>query len=416
MKIALIDNMNNNFFAFARYLRDSGLNAVVYEIPNSSMNHFSSQSDTFYDVKKINWIKKFPVDINNKNWLFFEKEKIIDEFADYDLIISCGLSSAYLERAGLKSDIIIPYGSDLYMIPFKKIKFSLSLSFIRSLFLFSQARYQIKAYENSRVLITDNGYELYRNALIDLNLRALNLGIPMLYSKEDLDSDENMKIWSFLDKYDFIVFNHSRQYWCSNIDELDDFSKYGGAKRNDKLIKAFARFIKITAFSNPILVLFEYGPDVESSKKLVNKLDISKYVVWMPVMDRKNTMYGLSKATFSSNAFRESKTDIGGVCYESLAAGTLNLNNCIEAIENPEHKFFNSPMIHALSDNDILKIFLDYESSPQKYKKMSQVSKEWFEENLGVGLAKKYVKLIKLLVKNRKLTQNDIEVRSLFEK
>ena len=50
MKVALIDNMNNMFFAFARYLRDLD----VYCISNSDMNHFSVNADTFLDTNKLN--------------------------------------------------------------------------------------------------------------------------------------------------------------------------------------------------------------------------------------------------------------------------------------------------------------------------------------------------------------------------
>ena len=129
MNIVLIDNMNNNFFSLARYLRDLNINVDVYTIPNSKMKHFEIVADTFINKNKLKFIKEFPVDIKNITWLFFQKDKIYNTFKNYDLIVSCGLSSAYLERAGIFSDIIIPYGSDLYLVPFKECKFQLSLNF-----------------------------------------------------------------------------------------------------------------------------------------------------------------------------------------------------------------------------------------------------------------------------------------------
>lgn len=220
---------------------------------------------------------------------------------------------------------------------------------------------------------------------------------------------------SFLDQYDFVVFNHSRQHWKSFNVGLKNFDEFGGLKRNDKLINAFAKYVKCSTFKRPILILFEYGSDVGKTKELIKELKIEKFVKWMPIMDRKNIMFGLSKGTFSTNAFRENITDIGGVCYEFLAAGISHLNNCIEAIENPKHKFYQSPMIHVLSEDDILNVFLDYEQNPKKYKEIGQKSKEWFDENLGLGLAQKYAELIKLLVKDRTLTQNEKIVREIFE-
>jgi hypothetical protein len=40
MKIALVDNMNNNYFAFARYLKDLNIDVHLYTIPNHHMKHF----------------------------------------------------------------------------------------------------------------------------------------------------------------------------------------------------------------------------------------------------------------------------------------------------------------------------------------------------------------------------------------
>lgn len=414
MKIALIDNMNNNFFAFARYLRDLNIDADVYTISTVS-KHFDISADTFIKKSQLAYVKEFPCAVKNKSWLFFDKNKIFDQFKDYELIISCGVSSAYLERAGVFSDIIIPYGSDLYDIPFRNYRFEISLDFIRSIFWKHQAKYQIKAYNKTKILVSDDGYELYATALEKLNLKCLNVGIPMLYNFENIDNFENQQIWSFLEQYDFVVFNHSRQHWKSYEVGLEDFNHFGGLKRNDKLINAFSKFLKQTLYENPLLVLFEYGPDVDKTKKLINDLNIHQYIRWMPIMQRKNIMYGLSRATLSTNAFRENKTDIGGVCYESFASGVPHINNCIEAIENPKHKFYQSPMIHALSEDDILNIFLDYEKNTQKYKKIGQESKEWFDEHLGLGLSQKYVTLIQMLVDDEFLTQNDKKIRDIFE-
>jgi len=415
VKVALIDNTNNNFFAVSRYLRELDMDVNLYLIPNSPFEHFYPEADTFDNVEEIHWIRNFPTNVNSMSWIFFNKSKIKQIFSNFDLIISCGLSSAFLERAGIRSDIIIPYGQDLYSNPFMEIKPGLSTDFIKSMVRYTKAGFQRRAYKNSRVIIADGKYIITKKALQRLKLESYDMGIPMLYNRENLNNEINFKLWKFLDNRDFIVFNHSRQFWKSSHPALIDCDKFGGPKRNDKLIKAFSKFIKVTTFNAPVLVLFEYGVDVDASKKLIDELNIQQYVYWMPTMNRKNIMYGLQKATFSTNAFRENKTDIGGVCYESLAAGVPHINNCIEANEDRNHKFYQSPMIHALSEDDILDIFKDYEKNPEKYREIGMRSKEWFDKNLGIGLAEKYVELIQLLIKDKSLTQNDAVVRRLLE-
>ena len=413
MKVALIDNTNNNFFAFARYLHDLGVDAYLFTTPHSKFKHYLPEADTFTDVKNIKWIRYFPVPINNLNWIFLRKKKIKKELDKFDLIITCGLSSAFLERIGIRSDIIIPFGEDLYKYPFHKVNFSLTLDSIRSLFWNSQAKYQRKAYQHARFFITDGDYILSRKAIKSLNLTVSNIGLPMLYNKENLINKENIDLWNFLDSHDFILFNHSRQIWKTPNKHLDDCMNFGGAKRNDKLIRAFSQYIKNSKYKKPLLVLFNYGIDVVYSVQLIKDLKIEQYVKWMPLMNRINIMYGLSKATFSANAFREKKIDIGGVCYESLSVGTPHINNCVEALTNKKHKFYNCPMIHALDEDEIVSIFADYEDNPDKYKRIGKESVEWFDQNLGSQLAKRFKNILLLLNKNRELTHLDKPVKDL---
>lgn len=413
IKVALIDNMNNNFFAFARYLRDYGIDAHLYEISNHSMDHFSPHADTFETVDALNWIHEFPIQITNKNWFFFDKRKVFNEFRSYDLIISCGLSSAYLEKSGVQSDIIIPYGADLYQMPFASINFQFNLNMIRSFFWADQASYQKKAYRNARCIITNMEHPIYKQALDRLHLKGINYVIPMLYNKEI--TAHTPEKFSFLENHDFVVFNHSRQLWCSNPDNFVDFDLYKGNKRNDKTIKAFAEFLKITNYQNPVLVLFEYGSDIECSKKLIQELDIKKNVVWITKSLRKEIMYGLAKASLAVDQVRENICGIGGTSFEVLASGTPLMTYTNGALQNQDNLFFNAPIVEVLSEMDILNVFCDYENNSGNYKHIGKISQEWFDQHLGEGLALKYVTLINLLAEDKTLTQNHNLVRDVFE-
>jgi glycosyltransferase involved in cell wall biosynthesis len=409
MKIALVDNMNNNFFSLARYLRDEGIKTDLYVIPNG-MEHFHPSADTFQDIKTLKWIKNFPISLNNKTWLIFDK-KILSFFKNYDLIISCGISSAYLKRAGIDSDIIIPYGSDLYDLPFRTIKWGKPIDIIRSILYMQQAKYQRLAYKKARCVITNLNNPSYKKAVNKLNINAINSFVPLLYNKEKIQKVEK---FNFLDNHDFIVFNHSRQLWCSNPDNLEDFYYFKGNKRNDRIIKAFAKFLKITKFKNPVLVLFEYGPDIECSKKLIEELNIKKFVKWIPKSYRKEILFGLSKASLGINQVRENFNGLGGVSFEVLASGVPLLTHTNGLFDNKNSIFYNAPIIDVLSEEDLLEVFVDYEKHPKKYKEIGKKSKEWFDKNLGEGLAKKYVKLIDLLVSDKSLTQNDKKIRGII--
>jgi glycosyltransferase involved in cell wall biosynthesis len=69
-----------------------------------------------------------------------------------------------------------------------------------------------------------------------------------------------------------LLFSPSRQHWFE--------------KGNDKMIKAFARFVKV--FPNSKLVMVDWSTDAQKSKDLVNSLNISEKVNWIKPVAKNN--------------------------------------------------------------------------------------------------------------------------------
>ena len=414
MKIALIDNMNNSFFSLCRYLRDEGIDAHLFCMPGPEVSeHFRPQADTFQDVSRCDWILDFPV---NAHWLksFFSRFRDkLETLGQYDLIIACGPGLAYLYRAGIKTDIFIPYGSDLYELPFPMIN---SIRTVKDA-LIRVARapllyYQRTAIQNSRVIIVNSAHRLYQAALDRLSVQNINAAVPFLY-KEQAES-ETIGSWSSLNDHDFVVFNHSRHIWTSNPDFFTDFATHGGNKRNDKVIRAFARFLPRTGFKKPLLVTFEYGPDVDASKKLIHDLGIEGNVAWFPTMERKHILQGLKLASLGTDQLRTGICGIGGTGIEVMASGVPLLTHTCGAVRDPAHFFYNAPIIDVLEEDEIFRVFVDYEQNSEKYKSIGVQSGIWFEEHYGRELARKYARLIELLASKPHLTQESPEVRAIL--
>ena len=97
MKIALIDNINNNMFALTRYFRALGISADLFLIPNSSHQHFAPEQDSWEDLEGVSWIKEFPPSYNWKNYLVPVKHLLRNESFESNLIISeyVGIQDAY---------------------------------------------------------------------------------------------------------------------------------------------------------------------------------------------------------------------------------------------------------------------------------------------------------------------------------
>ena len=278
--------MNNNFFVLCRYFRSFGYDVTLY-CNQSATNHFRPESDSFVDVSKSEFIRDFPYKANVRSFLCFSSAKVRNEFAKYDLIIACGAELAFLHRSGVRVDVFIPYGADLYQFPFLSSLISDPLRLLtRKLFAFSQRN----AIRRCKLVIVDKGYNLYANAVERLGLlNVVSLALPMVYLENPPENDSYLEGYiGIIESSDFTVVNHARQYWCSNPDDLPDFSLYKGAKRNDRLIRAFGQFVDKCAVNfKPLLVLFEYGPDIDSSKALVSELGIESFVLWLPLMERK---------------------------------------------------------------------------------------------------------------------------------
>lgn len=404
--------MNNNFFAFARYLRDLDLDVTLF-LTSETPDHFQPESDTNESTSNITWIKKLPVSFSRFGLLFFRRALAVT-FEKIDIIVADGISMAYLERSGVSVDVFFPYGSDLYLSPFYRELQSLTPTIKRILSCplnLVRSYWQKRAIKNAKLLFTDLNNNLYKNAVESLGVFALNGALPMFYSTK-YTFTENTLIGNFTSNSELIVVSQTRHIWASNPDNLKDFSLYGGSKRNDKLIRAFARFLKNTKFNQPLLVFFEYGPDVLESKKLITLLGIENNVQWLPKSPRTFIMNVLRHAHFGADQFREGISGLrAGTGYETMASGVPLITNTNGALHDPSHPFYNAPILDAEQEDDIFNILNDYERQPEKYKEIGQKSKEWFEKNLGIGLAKQYAVMFKTIDQAKRMGASVNEIR-----
>lgn len=430
MKVALVDNMGNCFFSIARYLRDAGIDAHLYLVENG-LTHFLPQNDTFRNVSEMDWIHNFPIKNGIEKYISIYTKPLYDEFENYDLIIACGYTPAYLKASGINIDIFIPYGADLRTAPFMEniqeayrhsIKHYPKI-FLKRILMRKVKIYQQKAIQEARIILAYAPIRLMQEPLERLKVNYINEQMPLLYTKEIVNNNTltdwlEVKYINQLDDGDFIVFNHSRQAWSTNTNNLKDFDQHLGIKRNDRVIKAFAKFVSLTHFKKPLLVLFEYGPDVKDSKQLIKQLRIEQNVIWLPILPRKMIMLLLKQYAFiGTDQYRENISDgLSGTAYEVLSSGVPLLGHHAHK-DLPENKWYlESPIIEVLTEDDILEIFCDYEKNPLKYKEIGEKSKQWFEANLGQGLADKYIKLIHILNEDKSIEQTEALAQKIFNK
>lgn len=106
-----------------------------------------------------------------------------------------------------------------------------------------------------------------------------------------------------VDGHENVVFCYSRQNWIE--------------KGQDKLIKAFSRFVKDSRDS--LLILVEWGADIAKSKELIAQLKLEKHVKWVPLMSKPSLIEWINRSTVVADQFNLGSSGTAG--FEAMACG-----------------------------------------------------------------------------------------------
>lgn len=389
-KIALLGNMNNSFFTLSRYLKDLGYDAQLYVFPYEPA-HFQPATDTFSnDLKSFVHFLKWgnPFDL-----LTTDVATIKKDLAGFDYYIASGTGPAYLSKAGITVDICIPYGSDLYDLPFFKLVRPRKLWHY---FIFT--RYQQRGIRNARFLnILDNS-SLFKEKLSSIGFKGKRLysGIPVVYApqykKEEIKKLYNLSMYyrafeRIRLQYDLVIFHHSRHCWKNEPDPVS-------IKDNDKLFKGLASFLE-TSNKKAAIITFEYGHDVDASKELCTVLKIEAHVYWFPLMPRREIMIGISLSDVVAGEFKNSWFTYG-VVFEAMVSGKPVMHYREDSLYEGLELY---PMIYAKEVEDITNALLHYSDRKTELSELGLASWKWFERNI---LEKSLTEICNILIKRNK--------------
>ncbi len=388
MKVACIGNMNNTFFSLVRYLRDRGIDADLLLLDDDA-DHFHPSADAF-DTSFQNYTKQLswgrPVGFSSTS-----KKQIYKDLNGYDFLIACGSVPAFVNKVGLSIDLLIPYGGDIFFYPF--FDFKNPIYQLRCLFFTKQQRLGI---QKSAALSWDLSNDASEEIIDRLKYpgKRFTFGIPTVYTplynpdtieKYYSQSEQYPAFKQIREDHDLMVFHHSRQVWEKSPDRFS-------WKGNDQLFQGFANFLKTCRDLNPCIVTFEYGPDVASSKRLIQDLGIEKNVYWFPKMSRKEIMVGLSLSDIGTGEFHMSWLSCGTI-YETLAMAKP-LMHFREDHLYEGHFPELYPMMHARTAEDISKGLHDYVARPKYYREMGGKGRIWLQSIAIDPAIKSYVQMM----------------------
>ena len=216
-----------------------------------------------------------------------------------------------------------------------------------------------RGYKKSKAIILTNPdtYEIVDN-LSYLNKEKIFFA-PFSIDPEKYKPTDHQKLREqFVKENEILLFSPTRQEW--------------NVKGNDKMIKAYAKFVK--KFPNSKFVIVNWSVDKERSKSLVEDLGISSNVVWVtPVHKNKLIEY-----------YNASDIVLEQFILGSWGASTLEAMSC----GKPVLMFYNKnlilrafgeepPILNSFDEDEIYSNLVMLASDPEMRKDIGQKSREW---------------------------------------
>lgn len=373
MRVGLICNMNNILFSVTRFLRDRGVDATLLLLDDEEP-HFHPSADTF-DLSYQAYVRRVPWG-DPLQIARVSRESIAASVRDFDVLVGCGSAPAFLDKIDRTLDIFIPYGSDLFELPFHIQGFRRRAP-MSTLELPIRQRRGIR---RAKVLLGDRSIA-YDEATARLGYageRAFQ-SIPMiytpLYSPATLPQYYGRSHWfadvkRLRDRVDVLVVHHARHIWGA------DFGVWQ-AKGNDKLVRGFAEAVARRRDVRFGLVMLEYGPEVERTRALVAELGLADRVLWLPQTVRKEVMVAMSLADIGCGEFANSWLSCGTI-YETLAMGKPLLHRRDDELYT---QFFPElyPLMNVQTAADISRHLLDFVDRPGHWRAVGERGRAWHQ-------------------------------------
>jgi glycosyltransferase involved in cell wall biosynthesis len=161
-----------------------------------------------------------------------------------------------------------------------------------------------------------------------------------------------------------MIFSQNKHGWES----------YG----NEKIIYAVSQALKQQSQLNIKVVFFEFGWHVQRSKDLIRDLKLEHYFEWMPMMPRKELMYGLNMADLGINELVNGAFMAGSI-FECMALGVP----LIQCRNDEQHsKVFPAlpPIVNTDKTDEVAEHILRFSAHQDEYRKIGEDAMKWFNQ------------------------------------
>jgi glycosyltransferase involved in cell wall biosynthesis len=187
------------------------------------------------------------------------------------------------------------------------------------------------------------------------------------------ETDLGKRFKAIRESCDLMIFSQNKHGW--------DF--YG----NEILIRAVSLAIRIKPLLSIKIVVFKFGWDAERSGALIKELNLESYFEWMPMMPRKELMFGLNMSDLGINELVYGAFMAGSI-FECMALGVP----LIQYRKDEQHSqlFPELPsIINTNSAEEIARHIIRFSENRQEYAQIGKEAMNWYNKYVvGESLSK----------------------------
>ena len=257
-KILLLGNMNANAFWLASWLQKGNYEIAIFSFEKNSHWNDTKIGDTKFTYYTLN-------DLKTKNYLSSKFKKFLKSF---DFIIGNGMSPIICYLNLVKLDIFYPYGGDIrWLTKYARISFKMGWKefLLTPVFTF----FQIRGIKKSSHIFLRKWNDIVCPKYIYKKFKTESY--PIITCGPDLVNNFQKKK----------THNETIQLICPTRHSWSD-KRISSDKGQDILIYGIKKFIEKCPHSKFNVKFFEYGKDVDKTKKLIDELKINTYFSWIP--------------------------------------------------------------------------------------------------------------------------------------
>lgn len=428
-KIAIWGNMNNMGFALLRYLRDLGADAHLFQFSNDgqgALSHFRPEADTWAIDYWSAFLHRLPFPDSQVaaldaplSWALAAKSRfgrlwskhtptlspvsrksLFNLVSNEDIIIGTGIAPAVLDRIDRRIDLFFPYANQIeYIESYDFVRTMATGNLMSRLANAEVRRRQMNGVRRAGSIISFE-QELAAAVLRPIGRQSLNLSCPMVYVEKYMPvappSDYCARAFRAIQESDISILHHARLLW-RRPEQIAAESWRVEGKNNDWLFRAVANLKAQRQGVRVVVLVFEYGPDVGETRKLVDQLGISDSVIWLPLMARKEIMWLLDKIDVGIGEFYDYRGMIwGGTGWEVMASG----RPLIQGFHFEEGEFAKTfgyeepPFFKVRKQDDVLRHLCAVLDDRTKSERIGADCRDWFNTYNGVALAERWLSIL----------------------